>query len=77
VCDVAYVLLMEALERRSIADWQAAAFSRAIGGGGDLPDLGAHIVAQRDGLDAALVAAPVPAGVDREQMELRRALGVA
>lgn len=74
MCDLAYVLLVEQLERQVLADRQIAALQFVMSGeGGDLPTL-AESVAQ---FDEALVAAPQPADVDDEQMRLRRALGVA
>ena len=73
MCDVAYVLLVEQLERQVLADRQIAALQAVISGkGGDLPTL----TEARGQLDAALEADPIPVGVDDEQMRLRRALGV-
>ena len=74
VCDVAQVLLVEQLERQVLSDRQITAFQLVMGGeGGELPTL-PDVLGK---FDEALNAAPVPAGVDDEQMRLRRALGVS
>jgi hypothetical protein len=74
VCDLAYVLLLEALERQVLADRQVAAvFIAARAEGVDLPSF----AEQRARFDAALVAEPVAVQVETEQQELRRMLGVA
>lgn len=80
MCDLAYVLLIEQRERQVAADRQLVATMNASGRYEhvSLPEFGA----ERDKLDAALVADPAdrdaaPAGVDAEQWELRQALGVA
>jgi hypothetical protein len=66
---------LERLERQVLADRQIAALQLVMSGeGGNLPTL----QDARDQFDAALVADPtVGKQVDPEQMELRRALGVA
>lgn len=74
MCDLAYVLLAEQLERQVLTDRQIAALQFVMSGeGGDLPTL-AEAVQQ---FEDALEADPQPAHVDDEQMRLRRALGVA
>ncbi len=75
MCDLAYLLLLERLERQVLADRQIAALQLVMSGeGGDLPTL----QETREAFDAALVAEPQQGTqVDAEQMELRRALGVA
>lgn len=74
MCDVAYVLLVEQLERQVTADRQVAAVFIAAGAKKvELPQL----PEQRRLLEAALVEEPrVLTSVDSKQMELRRALGV-
>jgi hypothetical protein len=74
VCDLAYLLLLEQVERQTLADRQVAAFQMVmLGEGGQLPT----VAEARQQLDAALIAEPVEAtAVDVEQVELRRALGV-
>jgi hypothetical protein len=74
VCDLAYLLLVEQVERQTLADRQVAAFQMVMSGeGGQLPT----VAEARQQLDAALIAVPVEAtAVDVEQAELRRALGV-
>lgn len=68
-------MLLDQLERQTLADRHVAAVFMAAGAEGvDLPTL----MEQRRLLDDALVADLKPADeVDSEQMELRRALGVA
>jgi hypothetical protein len=67
-------VLVERLERQTLADRQIAATLIASGRGADMPDMRA----QRAAFDAALVEEPAPVTlVDSEQWELRRALGVA
>lgn len=75
MCDVAYVLLVEQVERLTLTEWQAAAFR----GAEDLPQLRAVLGEQRAHLDEALAAeavTQVPVE-DDQQMRLRKALGVA
>lgn len=75
VCDLAYVVLLDQLERHVLADRHVAAVLMAAGQKDvTLPDL----AEKRAVFDAALVEEPkVLAAVDSEQWELRRALGVA
>lgn len=76
VCDLAYVLLLDQLERLLLADRHVVAVLRAAGHDIPLPTY----QERRELFDAALVSEPKPAKadeVDSEQMELRRALGVA
>lgn len=74
VCDVAYVLLVEQLERQVLADRQIAALQLVMSGqGGDLPTLPDVLTK----FDEALLALPAAAGADDEQLRLRRALGVS
>jgi hypothetical protein len=78
VCDLAYVLLLDQLERQVLADRHVAAVLMTAGAEGvELPTL----YERRAAFDVALVADPVAPAVvsevDSEQMELRRALGVA
>lgn len=71
MCDVAYVLLVEQVERRVLADRSGLIARGAVE---DLPTL--HEAQYR--LDEVLAAEPVPVQrVDSEQFRLRRALGVA
>jgi hypothetical protein len=69
------VLLLDELERQVLADRHVAAVLMAAGAKDvTLPSL----QEQRQLFDAALSAEPTPlTAVDSEQMELRRALGVA
>ncbi len=69
------MLLLDQMERQVLADRQVAAVFMAAGGKDvDLPSL----VEQRRLLDEALVDEPrAVSQADSEQMELRRALGVA
>lgn len=68
------MLLLDNSERLAIAEWQGAA-ARGVE---KMPSLGQHVQQQRELFDAALTADHAPAKqVDAEQMELRRALGVA
>jgi len=66
---------LERLERQVLGDRQIAALQAVMSGqGGDLPTFSE----QQAAFDAALIAEPEPlSAVGREQMELRRALGVA
>ena len=75
MCDLAYVLLVDQLERQVLADRQVAATLLAAGASGvELPD----VADKRRLFDAALVEEPRPVTpIDDEQWELRRALGVA
>lgn len=76
MCDLAYVLLLDQLERLLLADRHVAAVLIAAGAEGvTLPTY----QERRALFDAALVAEPTQQAneVDDEQMELRRALGVA
>jgi hypothetical protein len=72
VCDLAYVLLLDKWERQALADRQAL-IARGVDEG--LPTL----AETQQRLNEALTAEPKPVvvAVDDEQMELRRALGVA
>ena len=71
---MAYVLLLDSLERHVLAERQIAAVLMAAGAKDvTLPDP----QEQRELFDAALSAEPQAAEVDTEQMQLRRALGVA
>lgn len=72
---MAYVLLLDRLERQVLADRQVAALQAVMSGqGGDLPSFDE----QRARFDALLTEEPKALTVvDREQWELRRALGVA
>lgn len=69
------MLLLEQLERNVLADRQVAAVFMAAGSKDvQLPQL----QEQRAVFDAALVEVPKPGKkIDAEQLELRRALGVA
>jgi len=70
LCDTAYVLLVEQLERRTLVERQVAAALRAAGAEGvEEPDC----VGAREQFDAALVAAPVP---ESPNARLLRELGV-
>jgi len=75
VCDLAYVLLLDQLERLLLADRHVAAVFIAAGG----DDVTLPTYRERRLLfDQSLAAEPAPTvDVDPEQMELRRALGVA
>ena len=75
VCDLAYVWLLEALERQTLADRHVAAVLMVAGAKDvTLPSL----AEKRAQFDEALVAEPAVVTVlDREQLELRQALGVA
>ena len=78
MCDLAYLLLVEQLERQVIADRQIVATYNASGHFEDRPLPNFYEVRQQ--FDAALVEEPslIPVSVaDLEQMELRQALGVA
>ena len=69
-----YVLLVERVERAALTERQVCATLRAAGAKVDI----APVEDARLALDAALVAAPENAKVtDPEQLQLRRALGVA
>ena len=70
LCDTAYVLLVEQLERRTIVERQVAAVLRAAGADVEEPDC----ADARVRFDAALVAAPVP---ESPNARLLRELGVA
>lgn len=73
MCDVAYVLIVEAVERQVLADRQVAALQAVMSGeGGDLPTVQEAV----NFVDAALLAEPV-AVADDEQSRLRRALGLS
>jgi hypothetical protein len=76
VCDLAYVMLLDQLERQVLADRHVAAVLMAAGAQDvPLPDF----TEERARLDAALTEEPatVASHVEVEQLELRRALGVA
>jgi hypothetical protein len=74
VCDLAYVVLLEERERQTLADRQALIARGVVE---DLPSFRA----EQQRIDEALAAEPKPADAGKqispEQMELRRALGVA
>lgn len=74
VCDLAYVLLLDNLERHVLADRHVAAVLMAAGAEGvTLPTM----QEQRLVFDAALLAEHQGHDLDTEEMQLRRALGVA
>ena len=70
LCDTAYVLLVEQVERRTLVERQVAAVLRAAGAEDvEEPDP----AEARERFDAALVAAPVP---ESPTARLLRELGV-
>ena len=72
---MAYVLLLDELERHVLAERQVVAISNAFS---NEPQPLPSFIEYRERFDAALVAEPQPLDVvDAEQMQLRRALGVA
>ena len=76
LCDFVYVLLVERVERAALAERQIMATMKAGGHYqvGDIPTVEEF----RDRFDAALIAETPPGKpVDPEQLQLRRALGVA
>lgn len=77
MCDLAYVLLLDQMERQVLADRQVAAVLMAAGAKDvRLPSL----AEKRAEFDEALAAEPKPSAVSLlsdEQRELREALGVA
>lgn len=68
-------MLLEKLERQVLADRQIAGMARVMGGDVELPSLPDEVAR----FEAALVEEPraLGAGMDRDQQELRRALGVS
>lgn len=75
VCDVAYVLLLDELERQVLADRHVIAVHNASGRYEEQPLPTFH--ERRTVFDAALVEEARTTDVDSEEMQLRRALGVA
>jgi len=69
LCDTAYVLLVEQLERRTLVERQVAAVLRAADADVEEPDA----ATARERFDAALIAAPVP---ESPNARLLRELGV-
>jgi len=69
LCDTAYVLLIEQLERRTLTERQVTAVLRAANADVEEPDCDEA----RARFDAALVAAPVP---ESPNARLLRELGV-
>jgi hypothetical protein len=70
LCDVAYVMLVDRLESRTLAEMQAAVFVQAMGGNTAIPDPGV----EREQFDAMLTA-PFRR-LNRPDYELRKLLGV-
>ncbi|GAC1610344.1 MAG: hypothetical protein NVS3B26_16590 [Mycobacteriales bacterium] len=69
VCDVAYCLIVEAIERQVLADRQVVALARVMGGAGDVEmPVVADAVAE---FHATIEAPPVPMdGARRELLEM-------
>lgn len=78
MCDLAYLILTEDLERHVLAERQVAAVYQASGRYEPMPL--PTLLESRTRFEEALVAEPVRVAVsalDREQLELRQVLGVA
>jgi len=71
VCAVAYVMVLDRIERRCDAFTQAAAVSRAMGGEAEIPDFDEI----RDKFDRWLCEQP--AELDPDDAALREALGLS